>query len=335
LVSGCSTVSYETIYPTLIDGKYDSEFPYKSTSSELNKISETVHRVYSTAFYKIYVFDSKENYTLFSLSNKRLQDYAIKEAIADNSLSGTAVTYYCQDGNVALLTCAHTISFPDTIVAFRLDGEGNETKFVESISIKEKQVIYVAGFPEGSLVEVLAVDNHNDIALIGRKFGAQKNIFLPTFNYPDGKAKEVDWGTFVYLVGYPLNYKMITKAIVSSPNKDENGSFLVDAVVNPGFSGGLVLAIRDGVPNFELIGMVQWVPEEYESLVYPQNIDANNSYNPVVPYKGDLFVRKHTSIRYGIVKVIPVEIIAEFLRINKSKLEKQGFYFITKPQETL
>lgn len=334
LVSGCSTVSYETIYPTLIDGKYDSEFPYKSTSSELNKISETVHRVYSTAFYKIYVFDSNKNHTLFSLANKKLQEYAIKEVIADNSLSGTAVTYYCQDGNVALLTCAHTISFPDTIVAYRLDGEGNQTKFVESISIKEKQVTYVAGFPEGSLVEVLATDNHNDIALIGRKYGAQKNIFLPTFTYPNGKAKEVEWGTFVYLVGYPLNYKMITKAIVSSPNKDENGSFLVDAVVNPGFSGGLVLAIRDGVPNFELIGMVQWVPEEYESLLYPQNIDANTSYNPVVPYKGDLFVRKHTSIRYGIVKVIPIEVILEFFNANKISLEKQGFYFNTKPKES-
>ena len=53
-LSGCSTVSYETIYPTLKDGKYDSEFPYKSTSDELNKISESIHRVNSTAFYKIY-----------------------------------------------------------------------------------------------------------------------------------------------------------------------------------------------------------------------------------------------------------------------------------------
>ncbi|MCZ7609952.1 MAG: hypothetical protein M5U17_07265 [Ignavibacterium sp.] len=35
--AGCSTISYETIYPTLNDGKYDSEFPYKSTSEELKK----------------------------------------------------------------------------------------------------------------------------------------------------------------------------------------------------------------------------------------------------------------------------------------------------------
>lgn len=122
---------------------------------------------------------------------------------------------------------------------------------------------------------------------------------------------------------------MITKAIVSSPRKDENGSFLVDAVVNPGFSGGLVLAIRDGVPNFELIGMVHWVPEEYENLVYPENIGDKTAFNPVVPYNGDVFVRKHTSIRYGIVKVIPVEVISDFINSSKEKLTKQGFYFNT------
>jgi hypothetical protein len=327
-LSGCTTVSYETIYPTLKDGKYDSEFPYKSTSDELNKISETIQRVNSTAFYKIYVFDEKDNITLNDLENKDLSKIAVKEALADNSSSGTAVTVYSQNGNVALLTCAHTITFPDTLIAYRLDKAGYQTKYVESISIKEKQVIYIAGFPEGSQVDVIAKDSKTDIALIGRKFGAQKGIFFPTFSYPWGKAKEVEWGTFVYLIGYPINFKMITKAIVSSPRRDESGSFLVDAVINPGFSGGLVLAIRDGVPNFELIGVVQWVPEEEESMIYPENLKTKTSYNPVVPYTGNLFVRKHSLIRYGIAKVIPVETVQNFLLENKSLLTEQGFYIL-------
>ena len=66
--------------------------------------------------------------------------------------------------------------------------------------LKKNRVIYVAGFPEGSQVEVLAKDRDSDIALIGRKYGAQKGIYFPSFNYPLGKAKEVDWGTFVYLI---------------------------------------------------------------------------------------------------------------------------------------
>jgi hypothetical protein len=326
LLTGCTTVSYETIYPTLRDGKYDSEFPYKSTSDALNKISETVQRVNSAAFYKIYVFDKSDNYTLFNIQNKNLDNIASKEVLANNSLSGTAVTLYSQEGRVALLTCAHTITFPDTVISYRSDNDGNKTEFIESISIKEKQIIYVAGFPEGSSVEVLAIDIEKDLALIGRKYSAQSNIYFPTFNYTIGKAKEVEWGTFVYLVGYPLNYKMITKAIVSSPRRDDNGSFLVDAVVNPGFSGGLVLAIRDGVPNFELIGMVQWVPEEDEYMLYPEKLKNNLSYNPIVPYKSDLYVRKHRSIRYGIARIIPVETISDFLSTNKNLLTKKGFY---------
>ena len=322
----CSSITYEKIYPTLGDGKYDSEFPYKSTSDELRKISETIQRVNTTAFYKIYVFDQKDAYTFNDLRNLKLEQIANKEVLADNSASGTAVIVYSQNGNIALLTCAHTITFPDTIIAYRFDENGIQLKYVESISIKEKQIIYVAGFPEGSQVEVLVKDTDNDIALIGRKYGTQKGIYFPSFTYPLGKAKEVDWGTFVYLIGYPINNKMITKAIVSSPRKDESGSFLVDAVINPGFSGGLVLAIRDGVPNFELIGIVQWVPEEDESMLYPENLKNNISYNPVVPYKGNLYVRKHRSIRYGIAKVIPVETISDFLSTNKTILAEKGFY---------
>ncbi|MCK7525807.1 MAG: hypothetical protein MZV64_53465 [Ignavibacteriales bacterium] len=91
-----------------------------------------------------------------------------------------------------------------------------------------------------------------------------------------------------------------------------------------------MLAIRDGVPNFELIGMVQWVPEEEESLIYPENPKDKSSYNPVVPYEGNFYVRKHSSIRYGIAKVIPVESIMTFLNENKSYLNDQRIlYFWT------
>ncbi|MCZ7609953.1 MAG: serine protease [Ignavibacterium sp.] len=246
--------------------------------------------------------------------------------MADNSAAGTAVVLYSANGNVALITCAHTLTFKDTIYAFRLNNDGTYSKYLESVLIKEKQVIYVAGFPEGSQLDILAIDDETDLALIGKNYGAQQRVFYPVFNYPLGNAKEVEWGTFVYLLGYPINHKMITKAIASFPKKEGDGSFLVDAVINPGFSGGPVLAIRDGVPNFELIGIVQWVPEEEESLIYPQKLNNHSVYNPVVPYKGDLFVKKHKSIRYGIAKIIPVENLMKFIHSNKAELNKKGYY---------
>lgn len=326
IFAGCSSISYETIYPALIDGKYDSEFPYKSTSEELKKISETIQRINTTAFYKIYIFPAQENITIEDLKNIEPSQKAERELIADNSASGTGIVVYSENGNVALITCAHTLSFQDTIYAFRLNDDGTYSKYLESVLIKDKQVVYVAGFPEGSQLDILAVNSEYDLALIGKSYGSQQRVFYPVFKYSRGNAKEVEWGTFVYLLGYPINYKMITKAIVSCSKKEGDGSFLVDAVINPGFSGGPVLAIRDGVPNFELIGIVQWVPEEEESLVYPQLLKNHSSYNPVVPYKGDLFVKKHKSIRYGIAKVIPVENILKFIFLNKAELNKKGFH---------
>lgn len=321
----CSTVTYDTIYPALKDGRYDSEFPYRSTSAELEKISNTIQRIISSAFYRVYVFPFNENITLEDLSKQKINKLAEKEFLIDNSSSGTALVLYSENGNVALVTCSHTINFQDTIIAYKTDNKGNATKFIESISIKERQVVYVAGFPEGSTVNVLIDDPKNDIAILGRKYGVQSGIRFPSFKFKLGKAKDLEWGTFVYLLGFPINNKMITKGIVSSPNKDDIGSFLVDAVINPGFSGGIVLAIRDGVPNFELVGIIQSVPEEKEEMLYPDITDKAARYNPVIPYKGDIYVKKHSSIRYGITRIIPVEALIKLIEENKSYLIKEGF----------
>ncbi|MCU0415447.1 MAG: serine protease, partial [Ignavibacteriaceae bacterium] len=146
------------------------------------------------------------------------------------------------------------------------------------------------------------------------------------FNYPMGKAKELDWGSFVYIFGFPINYQMVTKAIVSNPGRDESGSFLVDAVINNGMSGGLVLAIRDGVPNFEMVGMIQWVPEEEENILVPKPLKNNERYNPIVPYQGEEFVKRFSSIRYGIARVISAEKISSFLKENSTILSKKKYY---------
>ncbi|BDQ03454.1 serine protease [Ignavibacterium sp.] len=321
----CSTVTYDSIYPALKDGQYDSEFPYRSTSDELEKISNAIQRIISSAFYRVYVFPKDANITLEELGRQKLEKLAEREILIDNSSSGTALVVYSENGNVALVTCSHTINFPDTLIAYKADTKGNPTKFIESISIKERQVVYVAGFPEGSTVDILLDDPKTDIAILGRKYGVQSGVRFPTFKFRIGKAKDLSWGTFVYLLGFPMNNKMITKGIVSSPNKDDIGSFLVDAVINPGFSGGIVLAIRDGVPNFELVGIVQSVPEEKEEMLYPDITDKAAKYNPVIPYKGDIYVKKHSSIRYGITRIIPVEALTKLIEENKTYLVKEGF----------
>lgn len=167
----CSSVSYDSIYPTLKDGQYDSEFPYRSTSEELQKISETIQRIIASAFYRVYIFDEKNNYTIEDLGKEKIDKLAAKEILIDNSSLGTALVIYSGNGNVALLTCSHTINFPETLIVYKSDDRGNATKYIESVSLKERQVVYVAGFPEGSAVNVLVDDPKSDLAILGRKYG--------------------------------------------------------------------------------------------------------------------------------------------------------------------
>lgn len=324
--TSCSTVTYKEIYPTLADGKYDSEFPYKGASDELRDISSTVHRISSSIFYKTYTFDESSRLTIESLKNAELRTIAISEGYADQSNSGTGTVIYFNEGKVGILTCAHIVEFPDTVISYFTNSEGGFTKNIQVIFIKERQTIFVAGFPEGGQFEIIISDKKNDITIIGKDYFALTDLKFPVFNYPFGKGKELDWGSFVYIFGYPINYQMITKAIVSNPNRDESGSFLVDAVVNNGMSGGIVLAIRDGVPNFEMVGMIQWVPEEEENILIPKALKNNERYNPIIPYNGEEYVKRFSAIRYGIARVISAEKISSFLKENKTVLDKRKYY---------
>ncbi len=326
ILASCSSVTYEKVYPTLLDGKYDSEFPYKGCSEQLKEISITTKRINSTAIYKTYTFSQSTPITAENFISGNIDNVAITEGYADQSSSGTATIIYSGIGKVALLTCAHVINYPDTIVSFIIDGDGNKTSILESILIKETQSIYVAGFPGNSEVEILAIDKELDLAIIGRDYGAFSDNIFTAFDYPLGKAKELEWGSFVYVFGFPLSNLMITRAIVSTPNKDGKGSFVLDAVVNRGSSGALVLAIKDGVPNFELVGMVQWVPEEEINILTPAKLKDNKPYSPIVPYKGEEFVKRFSSIRYGIANIISIETIVEFIELNKQSLNEEKYY---------
>ncbi|MBI1936547.1 MAG: trypsin-like peptidase domain-containing protein [Ignavibacteriales bacterium] len=278
------TSTYETIYPTLNDGKYDSEFPYKNSSTQLEEISTTI------------------------------------------KLINTATIIYESQGMIALLTVAHVVSFPDTIISYFVDKDGSFTDNVQSISIKTHQSNYVPDLPGDGKLDILLIDKTLDIALLGRKFSPTETIGIPVFRYPWGKSTDLEWGSFVYVFGFPMNNKMISKGIVSNPQKDRH-SFLIDAVFNRGYSGGIVLAIRDGVPNFELVGLVKSVPADYQYSLHPLTKKGDFDFNPMLPYKGEVYVEREQIIRTGITRVIGIEAVTDFLRDNKDYLTGKGYYF--------
>jgi len=321
----CSPQIEKTKTSIVKNNKYDSEFPNENCSKQLGEISNTIYRINSIAFYKDYIFSDSSNIRQSELTEDIVLNHNVKSVFMDKSSSGTSTMLYSEAGKVALLTCAHIVDFPDTIITYFSNPKGVLTDQVQSIAFKEKETIYVAGFPGNSEVKKILTDKNLDLALIGNDYGPNSKSFFSVFNFPFGKSDELEWGDFVYIFGFPMNYKMVSKAIVSSPNYDKMGSFLIDAVVNRGYSGGIVLALRDGVPNFELVGLIEWISDENQNVLEPTTLDGTMKYDPIAPYHGELFVKQLQLLRYGITKVIPIEIIKKFLMSNQDLLEKNGY----------
>jgi S1-C subfamily serine protease len=312
-------------YPTLNDGKYDSEFPYKNASKELNEISQTVRKLSSIAYYKSYVFDKNSNIMKSDLKNFNYRDKAVKEVYFNNSVIGSATVISYEGRRITLLTCAHIVDFADTIYTYFSTESGMRTPFLQSIAIKQKQNNFVADLPEKGELEILAMDTELDIALLGRTFTGDSHFPIAVFNYPFGKAAKLEWGSFVYLMGYPKGYLMVTRGIVSQPDRDHQGSFLVDALFNRGFSGGIVLAIKDGVPNFELVGLASSVSADFEYKIVPPDDIGRSGFDPRIPYQGDAFVELNRHINYGITFIVSTEIVINFIKENLDYLRMRGY----------
>ncbi len=321
----CSSSSlYDRIYPALNDGQYDSEFPYRNSSRQLEEVSGSIRLINSIAFYTSYVFDVTSKFRASEVSKINLSKAAVEQINFNRTASGTSTVIFEDQGTVALITVAHIVSFPDTIISHFINPDGSFSQFVQSVSIKTKQTNYIPDFPDNGEVDIILIDKVKDIALLGRHFSFNKTISMPVFKYPWGKSSELEWGSFVYVFGFPMNYKMISKAIVSSPGK-ESHTFLIDAVFNRGYSGGIVLGIRDGVPNFELVGLVRSVPAEYQYTIRPLAKEQDFDFNPMLPFKGDVYVDREQVLRTGITKVIGIEIVKDFIIDNKKELMEKGY----------
>lgn len=325
--TGCSRKIYQVAYPTLSDGKYDSEFPYRNCSSELYRISQSVKKLSAIAYYKSYLFEASSQVTVEDVKNKKYRNRATKEIFFNNSVIGSATVISHVGSRIALLTCAHIIDFEDTLYTFYSDENHIPSPYLQSVAFKDKQSNFVADFPERGELELLAIDRQQDIAILGKMFSSSAHFPIPVFDFPLGKAKDLEWGSFVYMMGYPKGYLMVTKGIVSQPERDENTSFLVDALFNRGFSGGIVLAIKDGVPNFEMVGMAGSVSADFEYTLVPPEDISRIGYDPRIPYLGDIYLKQNRNINYGITFIVSAESIQSFIASHLQEFLSRGYDF--------
>ncbi len=321
LLMSCSGNLYRSVYPLLSDGKYDSEFPYRNCSQEIKAISETIVKIYCTTQYKIYYFDRSDKMTHADIKEKLLVKCK-SVSYGDNPVSGSSLVISSNSQAVLLLTCSHVVFHSDSIFTYYKEDGKNNPRYIRTCAIKTRERLLAAGFPEDGMIELIAQDTESDIALVGKVWQQPPDKYIPAFSYPIGKSKELEWGSFVYMIGYPQGQEMVTKAIVSQPDRDGHGAFLLDGIFNRGFSGGVVLGIRDGVPNFEMVGMAYSTSGAPEAILIPS---PDAEYDMQVPYDGELYVASVNRINYGITFITPAETIIDFLKKQETKI-RESFY---------
>jgi len=324
--SGCAQQHNLQGKAPIPDGLYDSEFPVQATSAALGKISSSVKLVSSLTFYRKYVFAAEDQITKHSLlSRPNLYKQAIV-TVTDKHASGTATIVYLQNRKTALLTCAHTVSEPDTVIKYVQNKNGLLTEWVRSVSVKIRQSLNVVDLPGNGSVTVLASDSSLDLALLGADIPLNFFPSIPVFTFPLGKSSELNWGTFVYLFGFPHGKKILTNAIVSHPNRNNAHDFIINATMYNGVSGGIILALRDGYPHFELVGIANALPVQQHLIIRPDPDMEIDTGTLDQPYKGAVFLERKTDIIHGMTFAISAENIRLFFRDNEKKLKQQGYF---------
>ncbi len=322
-LTSCSYKHNQQIQSPVGGNYYRTGFPERNVSGDIENIFRSIKKITNYSSYRTYVFDENSRVTFDDLSSEGLLERSRAGIVTNNATAGTALIIYSDGSRIAMLTCAHAVKAPDTIIQWNeFSGLGNQ-RYIRSFSVKIKQQLYVRDMPERSRFRVLASDPDHDIAIIGTDFTETVND-IPACTIPCGNSGALRWGSFIYLAGFPTGQQMVSHGIVSTlPEKA--GSFLTDAAFNEGFSGGIALAVSEQHQQLELVGMASSVAGTYSYVLKPEKENYEFIYNPAMPYSGNVYVRQEKSINYGVTTVISIKQVKQFYSNNRSLLLQEGY----------
>ncbi|MEI7661996.1 MAG: serine protease [Bacteroidota bacterium] len=303
-------------------GQYDSKYPSVNCSRELEQISRSVKKVYCISSYTTWQFRRESAITGYHLLQGSFKKAAWGIISTNETAFGTATAIGVSETRIALLTCAHIVTTPDTLISYFEPDEENPVTCIRSFSVKEKQEIWVSELSACGPFKVLAADLPGDIAILGKNCEGLVDTLSP-FPCRAGRAKDLAWGSFVYIFGYPLGTRMITSGIVSPAPKRPMGEFSVDALLNKGCSGGIIVAMRSGMAGIELVGIVKNVTSDREEILRPAPEAKQNA--DWLPYKGEIYAGIVDNIQYGLNSMVPVESILAFYLKNRPELVSSGY----------
>jgi S1-C subfamily serine protease len=302
---------------------YTSAFPHQDISSQLKNAQQSVIRIVSTGFYNNFNFSGKA-ITLADVHTNDLKDIATSKTSAEESTSGTAIILDQHNDNSLLITCQHTIFFPDTMITYYKGPDIPEETYIESISIKKNQTNLVYTSSELQPFEIIATDRRLDLALLNVEFERIGNLDLYPLSIKAGNSDFLQLGSMIYILGFPKSYAMVTRGLASSSESWNDRFFVTDASFNPGISGGLILASNNNFKSFQWVGMASSSTATRENILVPRP-DADTYSTITRPYSDSVFVAQKARINYGITQAIPINQIKSFFKEHRSILERKGF----------
>lgn len=311
---------------------YRSRFPAGDPSGQLRTMLESVRQIRTTAYYRTYEFDRETAPAEGAPIDEELFARARDTVDADVSRRATGVVVGGSGRRALLLTANHVVHFPDTLVE-RFGGTAGDRSTgaaagkIRSVAVLTRRVDWVVGLPALDPFEVLASDGRSDLAFLGVEYDeGEAPAEVPVLGASPGDPDRLSWGSFVYVLGYPAGYPMVTRAIVGDPGtaSDRPGSFTVDGVWNRGMSGGLILAVRSEGDTLEWIGTARAAAFELEHRLVPEE-GAGEAADPSVPYRGSVYLEEEERILYGIGLSTSVEAVRRFADEHRARLRDLGY----------
>lgn len=323
----CTRKVYEVERPSVErpekPGYYDSRFPNRNISEEIDQIFGAVKRIQTTGYYHTYIMDPSQYLTREDLKDEPLEEISTEVNYFNQSKSGTSVVLSNTRQHAALLTTNHVISFPDTIWHYMKSSDVEPETYVEAVTILDRQTNLVIGDRKVQEFVIIVQDPNRDVAILrtGRENG---NIpSLSKLQIQPGNSSRLNWANTAYLLGYPKGTKMVTTGIISPSESSEFGSFMIDAVFNPGFSGGLILVIREETGNFEWVGITTSSLADFETFLAPVD-QYSKDFDPELPYTEELYIQREPRINYGMTRTLSINVIRIFVDNNRNLLQRSG-----------
>jgi len=325
----CSTSEPSTTKKPEKSEYYTTSFPTRDIAKQLKSARESVLRILVTTYYNTYNFGDRY-ITLADIKTNKPKDIATEYFSSEQSTAGTSIILQYSHDDALLITCNHVVSSADTLITY-YEGETIPPKtFIKSISIKQRENKLIFSPSNLQEFDVIATDQRADLALLTTSLGNNIGSIRHPLTFAAGNNDFLQIGTFLYIIGFPKGFPMITRAIASNSKPRNSRFFITDAIFNPGISGGLVFASKDNFHSFQWIGMARSATASAEDVLIPKP-DTDEKYGKVArPYRDSIFVQQKTRISYGITQAIPINSIKNFIEENKRTILRNGFSYSPK-----